>query len=90
MPWFHGGIPGLDVGDELVRRPARGSICAGSTARRMGRARTEARVFISRDPRHAATYALSYPHGDVYEVEPAATGAAFSASGCGERTSMSE
>lgn len=70
MPWFHGGIPGLDIGDELLP-----PTCSGVDLRRKygeaeGATEDQRRVFISRDPRHAATYAYSYPHGDVYEVEP--------------------
>jgi hypothetical protein len=68
MPWFHGGVPGLKVGD-YIEPPTKTGF---DTIRRYGEAGTVecARVFITRDPRYAASYAATYGRGDVYEVEP--------------------
>jgi hypothetical protein len=68
MPWFHGGKPGLTAGD-LVLPPTETGY---DTLRKYGERGTEAcaRVFVTREPGLAASYAASYPQGDVYQVEP--------------------
>lgn len=68
MPWFHGGVPNLNVGDLIVPPTESGF----DTMRRYRERDTEAcgRVFVTREPGLAASYAASYPHGDVYQVEP--------------------
>ena len=68
MPWFHGGIPGLAVGSHILPPTATGF----DTGRKYGERGTVAcgRVFVTREPGLAASYAASYPLGDVYQVAP--------------------
>jgi hypothetical protein len=68
MPWFHGGVPGLSIGDE-IRPPTETGF---DTLRKYRERDTEAcaRVFVTREPGLAASYAASFPLGDVYQVEP--------------------
>lgn len=68
MAWFHGGKPGLNAGDMLLPPTESGE----DMLAKYGETDTPdcGRVFITRDPRYAATYACTYPNGDVYEVEP--------------------
>ena len=69
IAWFHGGRPGLQVGDLLLPPTESGFDSDAKYGPEDGEP-DRGRVFVSRDPRHAATYACSYPLGDVYEVEP--------------------
>lgn len=69
MAWFHGGKPGLNVGDLLLPPTESGADMHAKYSETDSRPE-HGRVYISRDPRYAATYACSYPNGDVYEVEP--------------------
>ena len=68
MPWYHGGIPGLEPGD-LILPPRESGASMAAKYGEAGERAEHGRVYVSRDPRHAATYAASYPLGDVYEVE---------------------
>jgi len=71
MAFFHGGKPGLQIGDVILPPTASGvDMDAKYGPESGGNAEDRGRVFISRDPRHAAMYANSYPLGDVYEVIP--------------------
>ena len=69
MPFYHGGKPGLNVGDLLLPPTESGFDSDAKYGTEVDEP-DRGRVFISRDPRHAATYAYTYPLGDVYEVEP--------------------
>jgi len=71
VKWFHGGVPGLDVGDMLVSPSEHGKQATFSQYRHLPGAEVmrQDRVYAVRDKVAAAMYAGMYPHGDVYEVE---------------------
>lgn len=68
MAWFHGGKPGLAVGDIILPPTESGADMLAKYGE--DDAPEHRRVYITRDPRYAATYACSFPRGDLYEVEP--------------------
>lgn len=83
MRLWHGGKPGLRVGDLLVpgeRHYVDG--CAVCEAKRRGENyrvagavvdpinRHEDRVYVTSDREYARFYASKYPRGDLYTVEP--------------------
>lgn len=61
-------MPGLAAGDTILPPTATGF----DTLRKYGERGTTAcgRVFVTREPGLAASYAASYPRGDVYQVAP--------------------
>lgn len=75
---FHGGVPGLRLGDRLTggheRRMHDG--CAWCVARANGTAEHDPashhpdRVYVSTDREYARFYASLYGYGDLYRVEP--------------------
>jgi hypothetical protein len=74
MPWFHGGIPGLNVGDELLPPSQTGKPTLLDYSREFAaNTQRDDRVYLTRDPKAAALYAFGYPRGDVYEAEPTLT-----------------
>jgi hypothetical protein len=79
--FFHGGAPGLKVGDILSPRPADDQRhlvdgCGICEARRRGapsdydRDHNFAAVYVTTDRQVARFFANGYPHGGVYRVEP--------------------
>lgn len=71
MPWFHGGKPGLNVGDELLPPSQTGNATLLAYCDDWPDPERRAfRVFLTRDPRDAASYAAVLPGGDVYEAVP--------------------
>jgi hypothetical protein len=76
--YFHGGVPGLEVGDLLV--PGHHHFvdgCPVCAALQEGRPtpfdqpnQTPERVSITTDREYARHYASKYPQGDLYVVEP--------------------
>lgn len=72
--WFHGGKPGLTVGDLILPPDATGTTRRLSThATLMGAAygtRTDV-VYLARYQDHARVFAAFYPDGALYQVAPA-------------------
>lgn len=77
--WWHGGVPGLRVGDILLpgneRRTHEG--CEWCEARKKGQAyfgmdppSARRAVYITHDKEYARFYASLYGYGDLYIVEP--------------------
>lgn len=78
--YWHGGAPGLAVGDLITPRPAGDDAhlidgCATCEARRAAKPLATdhldpTRVYISTDREYARLYAAGYPRGGLYQVEP--------------------
>lgn len=80
---WHGGVPGLGVGDLIVpghqRKPVAGcAFCEARAAQAAGGATPALdplalhgdRVYLSTDREYARHYASLYGYGDLYRVEP--------------------
>lgn len=70
--WYHGGVPGLGVGDWLVPPDCSGTCHRLSLHAPEGAphgTRTDV-VYVTSDPEVARVYAAFYPDGAVYEVDP--------------------
>lgn len=80
QPWYHGGAPGLKVGDYLEPRPAGDTKhlhddCAVCVARAAGLPLPDddldpTKVYITSERIYAKLYAVGYPRGAIYRVEP--------------------
>ncbi len=72
MSWFHGGVRDLKPGDMLLPPSETGNATLQQYADRLdgGEVMRRDRVYLTRDPDAAATYAMVLPYGDVYEAEP--------------------
>lgn len=75
---YHGGAPGLRVGDTIAPDPERTSHlvdgCATCDARRAGNPLPQddndpGRVYVTTDRDYARIYAAGYPDGALYRVE---------------------
>ncbi|WP_236244521.1 hypothetical protein [Streptomyces sp. CC210A] len=68
---FHGGVPGLDMGDQLMPPNKSGTT---ATTQRYALPNSAARqpgwVYLTPDPEIAAAYAAMYPDGGLYMVKP--------------------
>jgi hypothetical protein len=79
-PYYHGGAPGLRIGDVIEPRPAgdEGHLvdgCPTCEARRRGEPLPEddniaELVYVTTDRDYARIYAAGYPRGALYRVEP--------------------
>jgi hypothetical protein len=77
---YHGGAPGLRVGDVIEPRPPGDEShlldgCPTCEARRNGEQLAEddndpGLVYVTTDRDYARIYAAGYPHGGLYRVEP--------------------
>lgn len=70
--WFHGGVPGLNVGDLLLSPDESGTtnrLSASTPADAQHGTRTDV-VYLARHQDHARAYAALYPDGALYEAEP--------------------
>lgn len=80
MTYYHGGAPGLRVGDVVTPRQAGDSGhlvdgCPTCEARRAGaQLATDPNdprsVYVTQDRQYARVYAAGYPRGGLYRVEP--------------------
>lgn len=78
-PWFHGGVPGLTLGDQILPPSMTGMRSLADVALERGMdpglsiPEARRRVFVHRDPDQATLFAAMYPgaFGAVYQVEPA-------------------
>lgn len=74
---FHGGIPGLSPGDEIVpHEPNFVDNCPWCEARRKGISTVveplpaqERRIYLTSDREYARYYASKFPFGDLYVVD---------------------
>lgn len=71
--WYHGGVPGLEVGERILPpdttgAPARLSRYAEAIGTPHG-TRTDV-VYLASRPEHARAFAALYPDGALYQVEP--------------------
>ncbi len=76
---WHGGAPGLRVGDIIEPRPAGDDShlidgCPTCEARRDGEPLADddldpSKVYVTTDREYARVYAAGYPHGALYRVE---------------------
>ena len=80
MRFFHGGAPGLRVGDLIEPRPAEDTAhlvdgCPVCETRRTGAPldtddNDPTLVYVTTDREYARVYAAGYPDGGLYVVEP--------------------
>lgn len=73
MVWYHGGIPGLKVGDRLVPPSEHGKQATLSQYAAQidnGQIMRQDRVYLTSAKDHATVYAAMYPDGAVYEATP--------------------
>jgi hypothetical protein len=78
--FFHGGAPGLRIGDFITPRPPDDDqhlvdSCPTCEARRRGEPlatddNDAAMVYVTTDRDYARIYAAGYPRGGLYRVEP--------------------
>lgn len=71
--WYHGGVPGLAVGDEILPPDRTGATTRLSRlAAALGAphgTRTDV-VYLASNEQHARAFAALYPDGALYAVEP--------------------
>lgn len=67
--YFHGGVPGLQVGDTLLPPDQSGATHTLSAHAKPGTIRTD-RVYVTPAQDAARVYAALYPNGAIYRVVP--------------------
>lgn len=71
--WYHGGVPGLEVGERILPPDTTGATTRLSRfAESIGAphgTRTDV-VYLASNPEHARAFAALYPDGALYAVEP--------------------
>lgn len=70
--YYHGGVPGLRVGDRILPPSVTGKGTLLSYSRELegGEVHREDRVYVARTVDLTIPYAYVYPHGGVYRVAP--------------------
>lgn len=68
--WYHGGVPGLEVGELLLPPDISGTRHTLSAYASEPHGQRRDVVYLARIQDHARAYAALYPDGAVYRAEP--------------------